>query len=77
MAFGWLGGADVDSLGLSVRFALPGGDPVLISPKPPSGEKTAVEEEAEKNTFHFERVERRDPLFNRLIAIGPQRWDLL
>lgn len=66
MALGWIGGADVESLGLSIRFA------------------DSLQQEVEKQgdqpddeTYHFTSVRRREALFNRLIAIGSQRWEIL
>lgn len=58
---GFVGGVAVDSLGLIMRFA---GPPV------PEGQP-------DPNIVSLQSVERRDPLFNRLIAIGPQRWEQL
>lgn len=53
LALGLLGGADVDSLGLTIRFA------------------------GDDEEYHFQSLERREQLFNRLIALGPQRWEIL
>lgn len=53
LALGLLGGAEVDSLGLTIRFA------------------------GDEDEYHFQSLERREQLFNRLIALGPQRWEIL
>lgn len=58
---GFVGGVSIDSLGLIMRIA---GPPV------PEGEE-------DPHIVAMTSVERRDPLFNRLVAIGPQRWEIL
>lgn len=66
MALGWLGGAEVESLGISLRFADPEQQAVEIEGNDPDDE-----------SYHFKGVRRREQLFNRLIAMGPQRWEVL
>jgi hypothetical protein len=58
---GFVGGVSIDSLGLIMRFV---GPPV-------------AEGEVDPSIVELTSVERRDPLFNRLVAIGPQRWEIL
>lgn len=70
MALGWASGADVEGLGLTIRFK--------------SGVQQAKEFAAgpdapkdDGETMHFRRVGRREGLFTRLISIGRQRWEVL
>lgn len=58
---GFVGGVSIDSLGLIMRFMGP----------------LVADGEVDPNVVQLTSVERRDPLFNRLIAIGPQRWEIL
>lgn len=73
MTVGMFGGAAVDSLGLGIRMALPGDHESMEK----ETEKTAAFIKKKGDLFHFERVRRRDKLFNRLLALGSQRWELL
>lgn len=66
MALGWIGGADVESLGLSIRFVDPEQQVVEIEGNQP-----------DDKSYHFTGVRRREQLFNRLLSIGSQRWEQL
>lgn len=80
MAFGWLGGASVDSLGLDVRFIKNAAALALdtVDTKPGVDAKIVTDTSADNDeTIELRSVERRDALFNRLIALGDQRWELL
>nr|ODN82538.1 hypothetical protein L203_05347 [Cryptococcus depauperatus CBS 7841] len=70
MALGWASGADIEGLGLTVRFK--------------SGEQQARDlaagpgvKKEDGDTLHFKRVARREGLFARLVSMGRQRWATL
>ncbi|WVQ82424.1 hypothetical protein IAT38_004552 [Cryptococcus sp. DSM 104549] len=70
MALGWASGAEVEGLGLTIRFK--------------SGEQQVKELAAgpkapkdDGETIHLTRVGRREQLFRRLISMGRQRWESL
>ncbi|ORX36894.1 hypothetical protein BD324DRAFT_627598 [Kockovaella imperatae] len=67
IALGWASGADVEGLGLTLRFK----DVQQQIIEAQGGEK------AEGKTLHFTRVGRREQLFVRLISMGRQRWETL
>ncbi|WVF71771.1 hypothetical protein IAT40_006579 [Kwoniella sp. CBS 6097] len=67
MALGWASGAEVEGLGLTVRFK-----PVAQQIKEAQGGK-----KHEGKTLHFTRVGRREQLFVRLVSMGVQRWEVL
>ena len=66
IALGWVSGADVEGLGLTLRFK-------PVTQQTVEGQGREVEGE----TLHFKRVERREQLFARLISMGCQRWEVL
>ncbi|WVQ99136.1 hypothetical protein IAU59_006268 [Kwoniella sp. CBS 9459] len=70
MALGWASGAEVEGLGLTVRFK-----PVAQQIKDAQGGKKS--EKSEGKTLHFTRVGRREQLFVRLVSMGVQRWEVL
>ena len=39
--------------------------------------ETVTRQEEEIETFKFGAIVRRDELFNRLVALGDQRWEVL
>ena len=63
----WVSGADVEGLGLTLRFK--------------DAEQQIAElagaEKVEGKTLHFTRVQRREQLFVRLVSMGRQRWEVL
>ncbi|KAK8864161.1 hypothetical protein IAR55_001407 [Kwoniella newhampshirensis] len=67
MALGWASGAEVEGLGLTIRFK--------------SGSQQLNEHlggpKEEGTTLHFTRVGRREQLFVRLVSMGRQRWEIL
>ncbi|OCF31032.1 hypothetical protein I316_07303 [Kwoniella heveanensis BCC8398] len=67
MALGWASGAEVEGLGLTVRFK-----PVAQQILEAQGGK-----KSEGKTLHFTRVGRREQLFVRLVSMGVQRWEVL
>ncbi|BEJ14410.1 hypothetical protein CspHIS471_0401770 [Cutaneotrichosporon sp. HIS471] len=75
MTVGMFGGAAV-SMGLGIRMALPG-DQEALKRESSEFKKMAASIKKKGNMFHFERVRRLDQLFNRLLALGDQRWELL
>jgi hypothetical protein len=64
MALGWASGADVEGLGLTLRFK----DSAQQLVEANGGESVDGE------TMHFKRVGRREQLFVRLVSMGRQRW---
>lgn len=67
LALGWVSGADVEGLGLTIRFK----DVTQQMAEAVGSEKI------EGITMHFTRVQRREQLFVRLISMGRQRWEVL
>jgi hypothetical protein len=67
MALGWASGADVEGLGLTLRFK----DSVQQLIEANDGEKVDGE------SLNFTRVGRREQLFVRLVSMGRQRWETL
>ncbi|KIR55879.1 hypothetical protein I315_01761 [Cryptococcus gattii Ru294] len=70
MALGWASGADVEGLGLTIRFKTG-----VQQAKEFAAGPDAPKDDGE--TMHFRRVGRREGLFTRLISIGRQRWEVL
>ncbi|ODN79885.1 hypothetical protein, variant [Cryptococcus amylolentus CBS 6039] len=70
MALGWASGADVEGLGLTIRFK--SGEQQL---KELTAGPKAPKEDGE--TVHFKRIGRREALFVRLVSMGRQRWEVL
>jgi hypothetical protein len=68
LALGWVSGADVEGLGLTIRFK---------TVQQQLAEVAGTEERIDGETMHFTRVQRREQLFVRLIAMGRQRWEVL
>ncbi|WRT66094.1 uncharacterized protein IL334_003047 [Kwoniella shivajii] len=67
MALGWASGADVEGLGLTVRF----------KPRSQQIAEHVGSEKDEGTTIHLTRVGRREELFVRLVSMGVQRWEVL
>ncbi|GMK59490.1 hypothetical protein CspeluHIS016_0800960 [Cutaneotrichosporon spelunceum] len=67
-------GAEVASLGLSLRFARTADD---VNLSDMSDDEQLRAAQAAKETLEFKSVEGREALFNRLIAMGSQRWEML
>jgi ribosomal protein S6E (S10) len=67
IALGWVSGAEVEGLGLTLRFKDVNQQIIEVN----GGEKT------EGVTMHFTRVTRREHLFVRLVSMGRQRWEIL
>ena len=63
MALGWVSGAEVEGLGLTIRFK--------------TAQEQMGGDKFEGETMHFARVGRREQLFVRLVSMGRQRWELL
>ena len=63
LALGWASGADVEGLGLTIRFK--------------TMEQQIMADKEEGTTMEFTRVGRREQLFVRLISMGRQRWEVL
>lgn len=63
LALGWASGADVEGLGLTLRFK--------------TVEQQIAGDRVEGTTMHFTRVGRREQLFVRLVSMGRQRWEVL
>jgi hypothetical protein len=69
IALGWASGADVEGLGLTLRFK---------SVEQQLAEANgAVVTRDDGRTMHFKQVGRREELFVRLISMGRQRWEVL
>jgi hypothetical protein len=69
MALGWASGAEVEGLGLTVRFKT-----VQQQMAEANG---AIVTRDEGETLDFNRVGRREELFVRLVSMGRQRWEVL
>ncbi|EIW70937.1 hypothetical protein TREMEDRAFT_73606 [Tremella mesenterica DSM 1558] len=67
MALGWASGAEVEGLGLTIRF----------KSAPDQLAEHAGMDQVEGETKHFTRVGRREQLFVRLVSMGRQRWEVL
>jgi hypothetical protein len=67
LALGWVSSADVEGLGLTLRF----------KSMAQQGIENAGGEKIEGETLHFTRVGRREHLFVRLVSMGRQRWEML
>ncbi|ORY32602.1 hypothetical protein BCR39DRAFT_564238 [Naematelia encephala] len=67
MALGWASGADVEGLGLTIRFKSLQAQIAEAQGAP----------KTEGETKHFTKVERREGLFVRLVSMGRQRWETL
>jgi len=67
MALGWVSGADVEGLGLTIRF----------KDVTQQLAESMGADSVEGKTLHFTRVGRREQLFVRLISMGRQRWEVL
>lgn len=67
LALGWVSSADVEGLGMTIRFK--------------SMDRQFAEmngaEKTEGQTMHFTRIGRREHLFVRLVSMGRQRWEML
>ncbi|CAD6577000.1 MAG: hypothetical protein TREMPRED_001836 [Tremellales sp. Tagirdzhanova-0007] len=63
LALGWASGAEVEGLGLTIRFK--------------TVEQQHAGEREEGTTMHFTQVGRREQLFVRLVSMGRQRWEVL
>ncbi len=63
LALGWASGADVEGLGLTIRFK--------------TVEQQIAGDKVDGTTMHFTRVGRREQLFVRLVSMGRQRWEVL
>lgn len=69
-----MSGAEIASLGLSLRFAKTATD---IALEDMSEEEQLLAAQRADETLVFKGVEAREELFNRLIAMGNQRWEML
>lgn len=67
IALGWVSGADVEGLGLTLRFKT----------VEQQMAEAAGAEKIDGQTMHFSRVSRREQLFVRLVSMGRQRWEVL
>lgn len=74
LALAAMSGAEIASLGLSLRFAKTADDVSLNSM---TEEQQALTAQRAQETLVFKGVEAREELFNRLIAMGNQRWEML
>jgi hypothetical protein len=74
LALAAMSGAEIASLGLSLRFAKTADD---ISLTDMSEEEQLLAAQRAKETLVFKGVEAREALFNRLVAMGSQRWEML
>lgn len=67
LALGWASGADIEGLGLEIRFK--------------SAQQQIIEAQGgvptEGETLKFASVGRREQLFVRLVSMGRQRWEVL
>ncbi|BEI94984.1 uncharacterized protein CcaverHIS019_0705650 [Cutaneotrichosporon cavernicola] len=73
LALAAMSGAEIASLGLSLRFAKTADDISVFD----MTEEQVGAAQAAKETLEFKGVEAREALFNRLIAMGSQRWEML
>lgn len=72
---GWAAAIQLEGRGLVMRFKSP-----IERAQDSFGEGHSTdkhEEDHEGQVYTFSRVERRDQLFARLIAVGEQRWETL
>jgi hypothetical protein len=67
IALGWASGAEVEGLGLELRFK----DTAQQMAEAAGGDKVDGER------MKFTRVGRREQLFVRLVSMGRQRWEVL
>lgn len=67
LALGWVSSADIEGLGLTLRFK---------SMDQQYKEMNGAEK-TEGETMEFTRVGRREHLFVRLVSMGRQRWEML
>lgn len=67
-----MSGSEITSLGLTLRFAKVTTGLESMSDE----EKLQAAQEADAS-YAFKGVEAREELFNRLIAMGSQRWEML
>lgn len=70
IALGWASGAEVEGLGLTIRFK-------PVAQQIEDLKKTDASEKDQGTTMEFTRVGRREQLFVRLISMGAQRWEML
>lgn len=74
LALAVMSGAEIASLGLSLRFAKTAMD---VSLQDMTEEEQLMAAQRANETLEFKGVEAREELFNRLVAIGNQRWEML
>lgn len=74
LALAAMSGAEIASLGLSLRFAKTADS---VSLESMTEDQQLVAAQMAKETLVFKGVDAREELFNRLIAIGNQRWEML
>lgn len=74
LALAMMSGAEIESLGLTLRFAKTADD---ISMKDMTEEEQLAYAQRAEESLNFRGVEAREQLFNRLIAMGHQRWEML
>lgn len=74
LALAMMSGAEIESLGLALRFAKTADD---VSMKDMSEEEQLAHAQRAEESLVFRGVEAREQLFNRLIAMGHQRWEML
>ncbi|WWC89593.1 uncharacterized protein L201_004518 [Kwoniella dendrophila CBS 6074] len=67
MALGWASGAEIEGLGLTIRFKA----------RTQQIAEHVGSEKDEGTTIHLSRVGRREELFVRLVSMGVQRWEVL
>jgi hypothetical protein len=69
IALGWASGAEVEGLGLTIRFK--------TVEQQMAEARGGVVVRDDGQTMHFKRVGRREELFVRLVSMGRQRWEVL
>ncbi|EJT49738.1 hypothetical protein A1Q1_01094 [Trichosporon asahii var. asahii CBS 2479] len=74
LALAMMSGAEIESLGLALRFAKTADD---VSMKDMTEEEQLAHAQKAEESLIFRGVEAREQLFNRLIAMGHQRWEML
>ncbi|CAK9782310.1 hypothetical protein CC85DRAFT_254875 [Cutaneotrichosporon oleaginosum] len=74
LALAAVSGAEIASLGLSLRFAKTADD---VSLSEMSEEEQLAAAQRARETLVFKGVKEREALFNRLVAMGNQRWEML
>lgn len=74
LALAAMSGAEIASLGLTLRFAKTPSDVKLETLS--EEEQMRIAQEADE-TVELKGVDAREELFNRLIAMGGQRWEML